>query len=306
MFGDEVFPLEDHISRAVRRHLPDVQEGLGSLPDRLRLLCLPGEERSRAILASATELLKGDASGAAAVLGATECPIPEDTRWALAAVDALNKGAEGEIQQARGLQESLDELDTLCPGKGQGLLPREELATLEESLSSESFFERLPDLRTVLRGIRKRATARCDEENEGYQEDLRATLAALEASPDWARLLDEDREEIATRLKPIAIEVDADNPVRSFRTLAVRRSGIAGLLQELQAEVEKRKPEEEHAPSPGAPEKGVLVEEISVLTLVPSALIRGPKDLDEWLAALRDQIAGILRDKKYVRIQGDE
>ena len=48
------------------------------------------------------------------------------------------------------------------------------------------------------------------------------------------------------------------------------------------------------------------MEEISVSTLVPSAPIRSSKDLEEWLAALRDQIAGILRDKKYVRIQSDE
>ena len=138
-----MLPLEDHISRAVRRHLPDVQEKVGSLPDRLRLLGLPGEERSRTILANATELLKGDASGAAAFLGATECQIPEDTRWARAAVDALDNGAEAEIQQARALQHSLVELDMLCPGKGQGLLPEDEQATFEESLSSESFFERL-------------------------------------------------------------------------------------------------------------------------------------------------------------------
>ena len=199
LFGDEVLPLEDHISRAVGRHLPDVQEKVGSLPDRLRLLRLPGEERSRTILANATELLKGDASGAAVVLGAAECKIPEDTRWALAAVDALDDGAEAEIQQARALQQSLVELDTLCPGKGQGLLPEGEQATFEQSLSSESFFERLPDLRTVLRSVRERATARCDEENERYLEDLRATQAALEAHPDWARLLDEDRVEIAAR-----------------------------------------------------------------------------------------------------------
>ena len=306
LFGDEVLPLEDHISRAVRRHLPDVQEKVGSLPDRLRLLRLPGEERSRTILANATELLKGDASGAAAVLGATECQILEDTRWALAAVDALDNGAEAEIQQARALQQSLAELHTLCPGKGQGLLPEDEQTAFEQSLSSESFFERLPDLRTVLRSVRERATARCDEENERYLEDLRATQATLEAHPDWARLLDEDREEIAARLRPTPVEVDADNPVRPLGTRLVRRSAVAGLLQELRAEVERRKPAE---PAPGAeePEEAdVPVEEISASTLVPSAVIRGPKDLDDWLAALRDRIAGILRDKKHVRIKGEE
>ena len=303
LFGDEVLPLEDHISRAVRLHVPDVLEKVGSLPDRLRLLGLLGEDRSRTILGNATELLKGDASGAAAVLGATECAVPEDTRWALAAVDSLDNGAEAEIQQARSLQQSLVELDTLCPGKGQGLLPEEEATTFEQSLSSESFFERLPDLRAVVRNIRDRATERCSEENKRYQEDLRATQAALEAHPDWPRLLEDDREEIASRLKPSPMEVDSGNTIQSLRTLLVRRSAVAGLLQELRTEVERR------IPPPGpkeAEEVEVPVEEIRASSLAPSAVIRGSRDLDEWLFALRERIAGILRDKKHVRIKGEE
>ena len=100
--------------------------------------------------------------------------------------------------------------------------------------------------------------------------------------------------------------MDADNPVRSLRTLLVRRSAVAGLLQELRAEVERRKPAEP-PPGPEGPEEAdVPVEEIAASTLAPSAVIRGPKDLDDWLGALRDRIAGILRDKKHVRIKGEE
>lgn len=305
LFGDEVLPLEDHISRAVRRHVPDVQEKVGSLPDRLRLLGLSGEERSRTILASLTELLKGDASGAAAVFGATECAIPEDTRWALAAVDALDNGAETEIQQARDLQGSLAELDTLFPGRALGLLPDDEQKTFDETLASESFFERLPTLRTVLRSVRERAAARCEEESERYQEDLRTSQVAVESHPDWTRLLDEDREAIAARLKPALVAVEADNPVRSLRTLFVRRSSAPGLLQELRAEVERRKPAEP-PPAPEEPrEVEAPVEEIQASTLAPAVVIRGPQDLDNWLAAVRERIAGILRDKKHVRIKGD-
>jgi hypothetical protein len=235
------------------------------------------------------------------VLGTTECPIPAATRWALAAVDALDNGAEAEMQQARALQQSLTELDTLCPGKGQGLLPENEQATLEQSLSSESFFERLADLRKVLRGVRERATARCEEENKRYLEDLRATQAALEAHPHWARLLDEDREGMATRLKPAPIDVNSDNPVRSLRTLLVRRASIAGLFHELRAEVERRKPAEPEEPG----EVELPIEEIPASTLTPSVVIRGPKDLEDWLTGLRERIAGILRDKKHVHIKGD-
>ena len=47
IFGDTVvIPFEDSISRAVRRNLPGLLEAVGALPDRLRLLMLPGEERA--------------------------------------------------------------------------------------------------------------------------------------------------------------------------------------------------------------------------------------------------------------------
>ena len=127
----------------------------------------------------------------------------------------------------------------------------------------------------------------------------------LETHPDWARLLDEDRKDIAARLKPAAVAVDAENPVRSLRTLVVRRSTIPGLLQELLAEVERRKPAE---PAP-KPEDGsdaeAPVEEIPASALAPPAVIRNPQDLENWLAALRGRIEGVLRENKHVRIRGD-
>ena len=107
-------------------------------------------------------------------------------------------------------------------------------------------------------------------------------------------------------MKPSPVEVDSGNPVRSLGTLLVRRSAIAGLLQELRTEVERRTP----ADPPPSPEETevveVPVEEIHASILAPSAVIRGSRDLDQWLAALRERIAGILRDKKHVRIKGEE
>jgi hypothetical protein len=269
------------------------------------LLRLSGEERSRTILANLTELLKGDASGAAAVLGATESTIPEDTQWAQAAVDALDNGAEAEIQKALDIQNSLIELDALFPGRAEGLVTSDDQTTISQTLASESFFEHLPSLRSALRSVRDRAQARCAQESERYLQDLADARATLESQPEWARLLDEDREDIASRLRPATVLVESENPVRSVRTLLVRRSSVPGLLRELQGEVERRKPGE---PEPTAAEPGeseAPVEEIQASTLVPASVIRGPRDLETWLAALRERIANILRDKKHVRITSE-
>ena len=61
LFGVEVLPLEDHISRAVRSEVPPLMEKVGSLPDRLRLLGLPGEDRARSVLQGCSVLLQEDA-----------------------------------------------------------------------------------------------------------------------------------------------------------------------------------------------------------------------------------------------------
>jgi len=101
LYGDEVLPLEDHISRSVRGHVPDLLEKLGSMPDRLRLLGLPGESRCRRLLAEAADLLKGDAGGAASVLGGLECALPDEITWAKAVFDRSEERRVGKECRSR-------------------------------------------------------------------------------------------------------------------------------------------------------------------------------------------------------------
>jgi len=147
LFGDEVLPLEDHISRSVRVHVPDLLEKFGSLPDRLRLLGLAGEGRAQRLLADAADLLKGDAGGAAAVLGGVECTLPDEITWAKAVFDALESGAETDVRSARSVLDSTADLERLFPGAANDLLTDEDRAAAEEVLAGERFFERLPELR---------------------------------------------------------------------------------------------------------------------------------------------------------------
>ncbi|WP_211334869.1 hypothetical protein [Desulfosoma caldarium] len=59
-------------------------EKFESVPDRLHLLNLPGESRCRRLLADAADLLKGDAGGAASVIGGVEYALPDGITWAKA------------------------------------------------------------------------------------------------------------------------------------------------------------------------------------------------------------------------------
>lgn len=56
LFGGQVLPLEDYISKASREHLTPLVTEIGDLPSRLRLLRLPGEERAAELLAELAEI----------------------------------------------------------------------------------------------------------------------------------------------------------------------------------------------------------------------------------------------------------
>jgi hypothetical protein len=310
LFGDEVLPLEDHISRSVRRNVPDLLEKLGALPDRLRLLGLPGEDRVRRLLADAADLLKGDAGGAGAVLGGVECSLPDEITWAKAVFEALESGAEADVRNARTVLNSTADLERLFPGSTTDILGTEDRETAEEVLSSDRFHERLPELRGVVRGAVDRAERRYTDERAAYEESLKKALNDLEADPDWAKLLDEDREEIAARLSCDMPETaENGDPVTLLQTLLVRKRTLAGLIAELREEVKRRRPaESEPEPGPGEGEGGEPTEEevVEADALVQTTVIASSADLESWLASLRDKLAGLLKSNKRIRIKGRE
>jgi hypothetical protein len=307
LFADEVLPLEDHISRAVRRHFPDLLEKLGSLPDRLRLLGLLGEDRAQRLLADAADLLKGDAGGAAAVLGGVECALPDEITWANAVFDALESGAESDVRHARSLLDATSDLEQLFPGSTSGLLEPDDRGGVEEILGSERFFERLPELREVLREVVSRTANRFGDERSAYEEALKKALVGLEAEPDWGRLFDEDREDIAAKLTcDLPETAENGDPVRLLQTLLVRKRTLPGVIEELRSEIKRRRPAEPKT----EPESGGGIEEtageevVEADALMQSTVIATREQLDSWLASIREKLAGLLKSNKRIRIKG--
>ena len=306
LFGDEVLPLEDHISRSVRLHVPDLLEKLGALPDRLRLLSLPGESRSQRLLADAADLLKGDAGGAASVLGGVECALPDEITWAKAVFDALESGAETDVRNARSVLDSSADLERLFPGAVNDLLSDEDRIAAEEVLSSERFFERLPELRGVVRSAVDRTEKRYAVDRAAYEDDLKKALTGLETEPDWTKLLDEDREEIAAKLTcDLPPTAENGDHVRQLQTQMERRQPQPRKIEELKAEIKRSRPAEPE-PEPSSEEGGEPpVEEIvEADALVEPAVITTAADLDSWLAGIREKLAGLLKSNKRIRIKG--
>jgi hypothetical protein len=105
-------------------------------------------------------------------------------QWASTVVGALDDGGEPELQHARAVLDSLRELESMFPGGTDGFLSDGDQETVRNVFESDRFYEQLPDLRAVLRGLKDRMTKRYGEEREQYDRDLRAALDALEAEPD--------------------------------------------------------------------------------------------------------------------------
>jgi len=308
LFADEVLPLEDHISRSVRRNVPDLLEKFGALPDRLRLLGLPGEDRCRRLLADAADLLKGDAGGAGAVLGGVECSLPDEITWARAVFEALETGAEADVSNARSVMDSLADLERLFPGSTTDLLRSEDRSAADEVLSSERFHERLPELRGVIREAVDRTEKRYADELTVYKNGLKKALNQVEAEPDWIKLLDEDREEIAVKLScDLPATAEKSDSVRLLQTLLVRKRTLPGLIEELKAEIKHRRPDEPE-PEPGSGDDAEPEDEevVEADALMQSTVITSSEELDSWLASIREKLADLLKSNKRIRIKGRE
>lgn len=301
LFAIEVLPLEERISRAVRQHVPDLLEKVGTLPDRLRLLNLPGEERAWRLLSGASDLLKGDAGDAAAFLGGIECVLIDDIRWGSSVIVVLEGGAEDELRKAQSFIDALEELNSIFPGSTANIWDPENRAALEDVLDSDRFHERLPELREVVRKIKQRIQNSYQIQRDAFQEELREAANKLESHPGWSRLGDEERSYIANKLVfDIPEEASEEEPVKPLQLLIIRKQALPGLLIQLYQEVDQRQPK---ADPDGKVANGEQVETITADVLISPTVITSADELDKWLSSIRERIAGILKQKKSVRIR---
>jgi hypothetical protein len=301
MFGDEVLPLEDHISRAVLKHVPGLIEKIGSLPDRLRLLGLPGEERAARLLQTITDLLKQDGSGATALLGAVDCHVPADTTWTRSVSDALSGGGEADVRLAREVERGLVELAEMFPVSGLSLLDSNAVAPIREGLDSENIHERLPALRSAVRSLLDQVQATYRERRVRYEESLHQAVQALEALPDWTRITAEDREEIVARFTSVTLPSvpPAGREVTELRRLLARDSGLPALRTEVGEEVCRRVP-----PAPIPPDQTEPGEEtFDLAELAPRGVIDSATALDAWLSSIRSRLETVLHLGKKVRVR---
>jgi hypothetical protein len=302
IFGVDVLPLEDHVSRAVRTHIPGLMEKIGSLPDRLRLLGLTGEDRARRLLETCADLLKQDANGATALLGGSESSVPGDAKWAREITEALNNGGEAEVRSAKKMESDLDELVALFPVGGAHIAVPADMTAMREALASESIHEHLPALRSAVRSTLDRVRVRFAERRATYKDSLHSVLRGIEATPEWSRLEPDDREEIARKVSPDGVpEIPvAGRDIADLRLLLARESNINALRSDVENEIQRRVPASPPQPETKEPP---TEETVGFADLMVPEVIRTRDDLEAWLSSIRTQFDELLRSNKIIRIK---
>lgn len=322
VLGSMVLPLENEISATARDNLPKLLAPLMALPAELRVLGLSGGERAQRLLDTAQALQEQDGAAAIGVLGEPECAFPNDLRWARQVNAALGNKADRDITSARDTIREADELTELFPDVE--LVEPGERDTMKDVLSSQEFYTRLADLRGIVRRVRERAASLYCDQRTLYEADLIAARNRLEALPDWLRLTDEDRTDLIARLnghpsaeQPADGEEQAEESaegekrskqpadgeeLRQLRALLVRRTGIAGRLQELIGEVARRVPIIETGEIHEGP---VAPVDLDLSAVASAAVIGDDAELKAWLTSIEAVIRNALSGGAPVRIRVD-
>ncbi len=130
-------------------------------------------------------------------------------------------------------------------------------------------------------------------------------LTSLEAESDWTKLLDEDREEIAAKLRcDLSATAENGDPVRLLQTLLVRRRTLPGLIEELKTEIKRRQPP---VPEPVLTPDGGNGDEageeiVEADDLVQPVVIVSTEGLDSWLASIREKLEALLKAGKKIKL----
>lgn len=294
--GVEVLPLEDHISRAVRSQVPPLMEKIGSLPDRLRLLDLPGENRARRVLQGCSDLVQEDAGGAASILGAPDNSLPDDISWAKGVVECLDAGGETDFRRATGLRHDLDELASNFPELAE-ITTSGPMRQITEALESESIFERLPSLRSGVLGLES-ALEKCYRRAlETLRSEVASAQAEMAALPLWYRIGEEDRTQLLSMFPtvPANATVDRAQLVSELRRVLTTEAKIASIARALHTEVSKRVPKpdapEEHV---GAPQAFPARQVVRLRELLPKRDFTSRDDVDAWVTQTRERLLELI------------
>lgn len=298
--GENVMPLEDEVAALTKRHFPLFQTEFGPLSNELTNLGLPPErsERAESLMADLAEVVRGDGSDAVKRLGGQDSPLHQNLMWARSVKKALDNGLRDQLRQLKRLRDETQALpDSGIPGKlktdAEG-----PLEAIDESLRKENFFEEgvaLAQQQTLLDQL---IVQTVDGFEAQQQSILSEALSRWEATADWRKLDEENREWIQREVANL--KKTASRDVQGLRELLNHDFNINHRLRELEGKigtlVTKGEREKEEGGRTGDQEGDQRKSETATL-LLPESL-ETAQDIESLIDQLSGHLASIKAGKK--------
>ncbi|MBE7502027.1 MAG: BREX system P-loop protein BrxC [Verrucomicrobiales bacterium] len=236
--GDEVHPLEDAVAAAAKKIFPALQQQSSSLAADLRHLALPGAERAESLASDLAEVVRGDGSAAALVLGAPDSPLCDSLQWARRVQQAFKNGLQQTIAALQVLRDTLTQLPASgVPGKlRQATTPR--LTQVADILAKDGFYDEAAELGQARHVLDSQVASAVTDLTLGQSALLQSELQSLQTSPDWADLTPDDRQWVEATVERLPISVATD--LSGLRALLAHAYDLHERLRTLGAEVAKR------------------------------------------------------------------
>jgi hypothetical protein len=235
--AEQVMPLEEDISKCVMHFFPDYQQAYAPLEVMLSTLNLDGVDRARSVQDNIAEILKGDASDAAARLGGETCPLYDDLRWAKEVKDAFDNGIADVIKESRTLLYEIPQLPTVgVPGDviNATRVVREELA---EYVTRADFMKHKPEIQSrnqsIVADIQKAVSNFADQQMKYLQDEV----ARLQGIPQWNALGQEDKNRLSEELDGLSVQTGEG--LTGLKQLLTQQFTVSQEIKRIEAEIKR-------------------------------------------------------------------
>lgn len=208
--GEQVLPLEDEISKAARQKLPDLQNRLSPLSERLTTLSLPGADTMDTINQQIAAMLQTDASDAPVRFGAVESPLFDGLKWAIAVKNAFDQGLADTVRALRAIEGAVADLPGTGPSGELRTAVQDDLSLIGQQLAQRDFQRHKVDLATKLTTVEARIADAVRAMLIAQKERLRGAELDLRLLPEWAEFTQDEQSGLLNQLQSMEIAVNED------------------------------------------------------------------------------------------------
>jgi hypothetical protein len=233
--GEQVLPLEDEISKAARQKLPDLQNRLSPLSERLTTLVLPGADTMDTINQQIASMLQTDASDAPQRFGAPESPLFDGLRWAIAVRNAFDQGLSDTVRDLRAIDKAIADLPgTGAPGELRKAV-QDDLDLIGQQLAQRDFHKHKADLATRLTALEARIGEAVRAMLTAQKERLRDAERDLRLLPAWQEFTQAEQSALLNRLQ--SMETTATEDLAGLKRLVAQQFDIEATIGQMKESI---------------------------------------------------------------------